>query len=269
MRSCSNKFHRSGACGVVSLAKQRAYLLLAEEVVIDCPISSGKHGHTSPSARFPCSRKIPIIIHNLCDFVDHSGRVVRAGVSARIDAAPSGTHFAGAAMKWFMRLMGRRRHARGDSSRLSSFARLHSDALRRRQALLRSRQGWYAGSGSSSRKLGASGGSAAIHELSCLRSISNAACAVCCLNVRDRWGRTIALATVSLLADASATKTVPTGFSIDPPPGPAMPVVASAKSVRDACVLLQAIAPRQFTNRSILRNQFGIHRENVNFASFE
>jgi lipoprotein-anchoring transpeptidase ErfK/SrfK len=29
---------------------------------------------------------------------------VRAGVSAQIDAAPSGTHFAGAAMKWFMRL---------------------------------------------------------------------------------------------------------------------------------------------------------------------
>jgi lipoprotein-anchoring transpeptidase ErfK/SrfK len=38
------------------------------------------------------------------DFVDSSGRIVRAGVSARIDSAPSGTHFAGAAMKWFMRL---------------------------------------------------------------------------------------------------------------------------------------------------------------------
>jgi lipoprotein-anchoring transpeptidase ErfK/SrfK len=38
------------------------------------------------------------------DFVDGSGRVVRAGVSARIDSAPSGTHFAGASMKWFLRL---------------------------------------------------------------------------------------------------------------------------------------------------------------------
>ena len=38
------------------------------------------------------------------DFVDGSGRIVRGGVSARIDSAPSGTHFAGAAMKWFLRL---------------------------------------------------------------------------------------------------------------------------------------------------------------------
>jgi hypothetical protein len=37
-------------------------------------------------------------------FVDGSGRIVRGGVSARIDSAPSGTHFAGAAMKWFLRL---------------------------------------------------------------------------------------------------------------------------------------------------------------------
>ena len=40
------------------------------------------------------------------DFRDSSGRIVRAGVSARIDAAPSGTHFTGAEMKWFIRLTG-------------------------------------------------------------------------------------------------------------------------------------------------------------------
>jgi lipoprotein-anchoring transpeptidase ErfK/SrfK len=40
------------------------------------------------------------------DFVDRKGRTVRAGVSARIDSAPSGTRFAGAPMKWFMRLTG-------------------------------------------------------------------------------------------------------------------------------------------------------------------
>lgn len=92
---------------VVSLAKQRAYLLLAEEVVIDCPISSGKRGHTSPSGSFSVLEKDPNHHSSIYgDFVDHSGRVVRAGVSARIDAAPSGTHFAGAAMKWFMRLTG-------------------------------------------------------------------------------------------------------------------------------------------------------------------
>jgi lipoprotein-anchoring transpeptidase ErfK/SrfK len=40
------------------------------------------------------------------DFRDRSGRIVRAGVSANIDSAPSGTHFVGAEMKWFMRLTG-------------------------------------------------------------------------------------------------------------------------------------------------------------------
>ena len=40
------------------------------------------------------------------DFRDSRGRVVRAGVSARIDSAPSGTRFVGAEMKWFMRLTG-------------------------------------------------------------------------------------------------------------------------------------------------------------------
>ena len=38
------------------------------------------------------------------NFVDHTGRVVRSGVSALIDSAPSGTHFEGAPMRWFMRL---------------------------------------------------------------------------------------------------------------------------------------------------------------------
>jgi lipoprotein-anchoring transpeptidase ErfK/SrfK len=92
---------------IVSLPKQRAYLMQADQVVIDSPISSGKRGHTSPSGQFTVLEKDPNHHSTLYgDFVDHSGRVVRAGVSARIDAAPSGTHFAGASMKWFMRLTG-------------------------------------------------------------------------------------------------------------------------------------------------------------------
>jgi lipoprotein-anchoring transpeptidase ErfK/SrfK len=92
---------------IVSLPKQRAYLMQADQVVIDSPISSGKRGHTSPSGQFTVLEKDPNHHSTLYgDFVDRSGRVVRAGVSARIDAAPSGTHFAGASMKWFMRLTG-------------------------------------------------------------------------------------------------------------------------------------------------------------------
>ena len=90
---------------LVSLPKQRAYLMTGEQIVIDSPISSGKRGHTSPTGHLQVLEKDPNHHSSLYgDFVDNSGRIVRAGVSARIDAAPSGTHFAGAAMKWFMRL---------------------------------------------------------------------------------------------------------------------------------------------------------------------
>jgi lipoprotein-anchoring transpeptidase ErfK/SrfK len=92
---------------IVSLEKQRAYLMVGEQIVIDSPISSGKRGHTSPSGSMTILEKDPNHHSSLYgDFVDSSGRIVRAGVSLHIDAAPSGTHFQGAEMKWFMRLTG-------------------------------------------------------------------------------------------------------------------------------------------------------------------
>jgi lipoprotein-anchoring transpeptidase ErfK/SrfK len=92
---------------IVSLPKQRAYLMTGEQIVIDSPISSGKRGHSSPSGSFSLLEKDPNHHSTLYgDFVDNSGRIVRAGVSMHIDSAPSGTHFQGAAMKWFMRLTG-------------------------------------------------------------------------------------------------------------------------------------------------------------------
>jgi lipoprotein-anchoring transpeptidase ErfK/SrfK len=92
---------------VVSIPKQRAYLMIGEQIVADAPISSGKRGHTTPSGHFNVMEKDPNHHSSLYgDFVDRSGRIVRAGVSAHIDSAPSGTHFAGAAMKWFLRLTG-------------------------------------------------------------------------------------------------------------------------------------------------------------------
>jgi lipoprotein-anchoring transpeptidase ErfK/SrfK len=90
---------------VVSIPKQRAYLMIGEQIVVDGPISSGKRGHESPQGHLHVLEKDPNHHSSIYgDFVDGSGRVVRAGVSARIDSAPSGTHFAGAAMKWFLRL---------------------------------------------------------------------------------------------------------------------------------------------------------------------
>jgi lipoprotein-anchoring transpeptidase ErfK/SrfK len=92
---------------VVSIPKQRAYLMIGDQVVADGPVSSGRRGHESPKGHFTVMEKDPNHHSSLYgDFVDSSGRTVRAGVSARSDSAPSGTHFAGASMKWFLRLTG-------------------------------------------------------------------------------------------------------------------------------------------------------------------
>jgi lipoprotein-anchoring transpeptidase ErfK/SrfK len=92
---------------VVSLPKQRAYLMIGDGIVADSPISSGKRGHSTPSGNFSVMEKDPDHRSNLYgDFVDRYGRVVRAGISAKIDSAPSGTHYVGAPMRWFMRLTG-------------------------------------------------------------------------------------------------------------------------------------------------------------------
>ena len=89
----------------VSLSRQRVYLYYGNDVVIDSPVSSGKVGHTTPSGRFPILVKEPAHFSNIYgNFVDKTGRVVRSGVSEKIDTAPSGTHFEGAPMRWFMRL---------------------------------------------------------------------------------------------------------------------------------------------------------------------
>ncbi len=92
---------------VVSLPKQRAYLLAGDQVAIDTPISSGKRAGMTPAGQFNVLEKDKDHRSSVYgDFKDRAGRTVRSGISARIDSAPSGTHFVGAPMIWFMRLTG-------------------------------------------------------------------------------------------------------------------------------------------------------------------
>ena len=92
---------------VVSISKQRAYLFNGDELAIDTPISSGKRAGMTPTGRFSITQKDKNHRSNIYgNFVDRSGRVVRSGVSVRIDSAPSGTRFVGAPMTYFMRLTG-------------------------------------------------------------------------------------------------------------------------------------------------------------------
>ncbi len=103
--SVLNKASADSLHVVVSIPKQRAYLMVGDEIAADSPISSGKRGHNTPQGKFTVLEKDPNHHSSIYgDFRDSSGRIVRAGVSAHIDAAPSGTHFTGAEMKWFMRL---------------------------------------------------------------------------------------------------------------------------------------------------------------------
>ncbi len=92
---------------IVSLSKQRAYLLAGDQIAIDTPISSGKRAGMTPTGSFNVMEKDKDHRSSVYgDFKDKSGRTVRGGVSVRIDSAPSGTHYVGAPMLWFMRLTG-------------------------------------------------------------------------------------------------------------------------------------------------------------------
>lgn len=89
----------------ISLGKQRAYLFVGDEIAIDSPISSGKRAGMTPKGSFTVLEKDADHRSSVYgNFVNSRGEVVRSGVSTRIDSAPSGTHYVGAPMKWFMRL---------------------------------------------------------------------------------------------------------------------------------------------------------------------
>lgn len=90
---------------IISISKQRAYLMVGEQVYIDTPVSTGKRAGMTPTGSFRVMEKDPDHRSSLYgDFVDRNGRTVRSGISTKVDSAPSGTRYRGAPMKWFCRL---------------------------------------------------------------------------------------------------------------------------------------------------------------------
>jgi lipoprotein-anchoring transpeptidase ErfK/SrfK len=86
---------------VISLSRQRVYLLLGTELAIDSPIASGRKPGWTPKGRFRIMEKDPNHRSNRYgDLVDEDGRVVRRNVTC----GASGGIFRGASMKWFLRL---------------------------------------------------------------------------------------------------------------------------------------------------------------------
>ncbi len=91
----------------ISLATQRAALMVRDEIYIDTPVSTGKRGAPTPTGTFIIQEKERDHRSSLYgEFVDNKGRTVRSGVSMRADSAPSGTHYVSSPMRWFCRLKG-------------------------------------------------------------------------------------------------------------------------------------------------------------------
>lgn len=90
---------------IISLSKQRAYLKVGDETYIDTPVSTGKRAGTTPTGTFSITEKDADHRSSIYgDYVDSRGRVVRSGISTKVDSAPSGTRYVGAPMRYFCRL---------------------------------------------------------------------------------------------------------------------------------------------------------------------
>jgi lipoprotein-anchoring transpeptidase ErfK/SrfK len=95
--------HSGRASIVVDLGEQEAYLYRGKHRAASSRISSGREGYRTPVGRFRVIRKDEDHRSSLYgDYVDDSGRVVKANVDSRKDRKPRGARFAGAPMPFYL-----------------------------------------------------------------------------------------------------------------------------------------------------------------------
>ena len=88
---------------VVSLREQEAYLYRGNNRTASSRISSGREGYRTPIGRFQVIRKDEDHRSSLYgDYVDASGRIVKANVDSRISRKPPDSHFVGTPMPYFL-----------------------------------------------------------------------------------------------------------------------------------------------------------------------
>jgi lipoprotein-anchoring transpeptidase ErfK/SrfK len=88
---------------VVSLREQEAYLYRGKNRTASSRISSGREGYRTPVGRFQVIRKDENHRSSIYgDYVDASGKVVKANVDIRRDRKPPQSHFLGAPMPYFL-----------------------------------------------------------------------------------------------------------------------------------------------------------------------
>jgi len=90
---------------VISLSKQRGYLMNGEEVAIDYPICSGIPARPTPPGDYKILEKtVDKKSNRYGRYVSESGETVNGNVDAQLDPVPEGAHFEGAEMRYWMRL---------------------------------------------------------------------------------------------------------------------------------------------------------------------
>ena len=90
----------------ISLGEQRAYFYKSGQLVGISQLSTGREGLNTPTGTFSISQKDKDHISTKYgDFVDGAGNVVKPNVAID-DPKPPGSHFKGAPMPYFMRIVG-------------------------------------------------------------------------------------------------------------------------------------------------------------------
>ena len=95
--------HSGRASIVVSLRAQEAYLYRGGYRIASSRISSGREGYRTPVGRFHVIRKDEDHRSSIYgDYVDDSGRIVKANVDSRRDGKPPHSQFVGTPMPYFL-----------------------------------------------------------------------------------------------------------------------------------------------------------------------
>jgi len=91
----------------IRLSEQRAYFYKGGQLVGISQLSTGREGKNTPIGKFKINQKDPNHVSSLYgDYVDAYDNVVVSNVDVEKDPKPPGTHFKGAPMPFFMRIVG-------------------------------------------------------------------------------------------------------------------------------------------------------------------
>ncbi len=90
----------------ISLREQRAYFYKNNMLVGISQLSTGREGLKTPNGKFSIIQKdINHVSSKYGDYVDDAGNIVMPNVDVEKDKKPPGTHFKGAPMPYFMRIV--------------------------------------------------------------------------------------------------------------------------------------------------------------------